>query len=106
MDMLCFHKFTIGWAWVSDYGRSDKPDEFKTLYAYSPYHNLKPGTKYLPMLVTTGDYDDHAVPRHSFKFAARLPSLGGTYSSEVLFTNSSTSSILANAIAVTVSAPP
>ena len=72
MDMLRFHKFTIGWAWVSDYGCSEKPDEFNTLFAYSPYHNLKPGTRYPPTLITTGDHDDRVVPGHSFKFAARL----------------------------------
>ncbi|MBI1841558.1 MAG: S9 family peptidase [Verrucomicrobia bacterium] len=72
MDMLRFQKFTIGWAWTSDYGSSDNPDEYRALRAYSPYHNLKPGVAYPSTLVTTADHDDRVVPAHSFKFAARL----------------------------------
>jgi prolyl oligopeptidase len=72
MDMLRFHKFTAGRFWVDDYGLPDNADEFKALYAYSPYHNLKKGTKYPATLVTTADTDDRVVPGHSFKFIAQL----------------------------------
>ena len=72
MDMLRFHKFTAGRFWVDDYGSSDDPEEFKALLAYSPYHNIKPGTEYPAVLVTTADTDDRVVPGHSFKYAAAI----------------------------------
>jgi prolyl oligopeptidase len=72
MDLLRFHKFTAGRYWVDDYGSSDDPEQFKALYKISPYHNLKPGTKYPATLVTTADTDDRVVPSHSFKFIAQL----------------------------------
>jgi prolyl oligopeptidase len=72
MDMLRFHKFTIGWAWTSEYGSPENAEEFKALYAYSPLHNLRPGTAYPATLITTADHDDRVVPAHSFKFAAAL----------------------------------
>lgn len=72
LDMLRFHKFTIGWAWTSDYGSAENPEEFAALMKYSPLHNIKKGTSYPPTLITTGDHDDRVVPAHSFKFAATM----------------------------------
>lgn len=72
MDMLRFHQFTAGRFWVDDYGSADDAEEFKALYAYSPYHNIKAGTKYPAVLVTTADTDDRVVPGHSFKYAAAI----------------------------------
>jgi len=78
MDMLRYHKFTIGWNWAADYGRSDANEaEFKALYAYSPIHNIKPGTKYPATLITTADHDDRVVPAHNFKYAAALQAAQG-----------------------------
>ncbi|HSC52702.1 MAG TPA: prolyl oligopeptidase family serine peptidase [Phnomibacter sp.] len=72
LDMLRYHKFTIGWAWVVEYGSADNAQQFPNLYKYSPLHNLKDGTAYPATLITTADHDDRVVPAHSFKFAARL----------------------------------
>jgi prolyl oligopeptidase len=72
LDMLRFHRFTIGWAWTDDFGDPDNAEEYPWVRAYSPLHQLRPGTSYPPTLVMTGDHDDRVVPAHSFKFAAAL----------------------------------
>jgi prolyl oligopeptidase len=78
LDMLRFHRFTIGWAWKSDYGDPDDPGQYPALRAYSPLHNVRAGRRYPPILITTGDHDDRVVPGHSFKFAATLQAAAAT----------------------------
>lgn len=77
MDMLRYHKFTVGWGWAVEYGSSDYADQFKYIYKYSPLHNITPGTCYPATLITTADHDDRVVPAHSFKFAATLQAAQG-----------------------------
>lgn len=72
MDMLRYHKFTIGWGWAVEYGSSDNEEQFPYIYKYSPLHNIKEGVKYPATLVMTADHDDRVVPAHSFKFAAQM----------------------------------
>ena len=92
MDMLRFHKFTIGWNWIADYGSSDNAEEFKMLYGYSPLHNIKEGGKYPATLVTTADHDDRVVPAHSFKYAAELQAKAGASSDNPLLIRIDTNS--------------
>ena len=77
MDMLRFHRFTIGWAWVTEYGSADSVGQFPFLHRYSPIHNIRPGTRYPAALITTADHDDRVVPGHSFKYAAALQAAQG-----------------------------
>jgi prolyl oligopeptidase len=77
LDMLRFHKFTIGWAWTSDFGDPDDPEQYSWVRAYSPLHNLHPGEHYPATMLLTGDHDDRVVPGHSFKFAAALQAAQG-----------------------------
>jgi prolyl oligopeptidase len=72
LDMLRYHKFTVGKGWIPEYGSSEDPEQFKYLIKYSPLHNLKPGVRYPSTMITTADHDDRVVPAHSFKFAAQL----------------------------------
>jgi len=72
LDMLRYDEFTIGWAWVPEYGSADDPEQFDSLYDYSPLHNVEPGTAYPPTIITTADTDDRVVPSHSYKFAAAM----------------------------------
>ena len=78
MDMLRYHKFTVGWGWAVEYGSSDDKDQFEYLYKYSPLHNIRPDVNYPATLITTADHDDRVVPAHSFKFAATLQAAQGS----------------------------
>ena len=92
MDMLRFHKFTIGWNWIADYGSADNAEEFKMLYGYSPLHNIKTGVNYPATMVTTADHDDRVVPAHSFKYTAELQDKAGKSSKNPLLIRIDTNS--------------
>jgi prolyl oligopeptidase len=92
MDMLRFHKFTIGWNWIADYGSSDNAEEFKVLYGYSPLHNIKENGCYPATMITTADHDDRVVPAHSFKYAAELQAKAGATSTNPLLIRIDTNS--------------
>jgi prolyl oligopeptidase len=77
MDMLRYHRFTVGALWGEEYGTADEEEMFPVLLRYSPLHNLRDGVRYPPTLISTGDHDDRVVPLHSFKFAARLQEAQG-----------------------------
>lgn len=77
LDMLRFHLFTVGWAWMVEYGNPEDPTDFATLYRYSPYHNLQRGVNYPATLVSTAEFDDRVVPLHSYKFTAALQAANG-----------------------------
>ena len=92
MDMLRFHKFTIGWNWIADYGSSDNAEEFDVLFGYSPLHNIKSNVSYPAVMVTTADHDDRVVPAHSFKYAAELQAKAGAYTNNPLLIRIDTNS--------------
>lgn len=92
MDMLRFHKFTIGWNWIADYGSSDNAEEFKVLHGYSPLHNIRKDGQYPATMITTADHDDRVVPAHSFKYAAELQAKAGKSSANPLLIRIDTNS--------------
>ncbi|MBX0327858.1 prolyl oligopeptidase family serine peptidase [Oscillochloris sp. ZM17-4] len=83
IDMLRYHRFTVGRYWVGEYGSAEDPEQFPFMYAYSPLHNIKEGVRYPPVLITTADTDDRVVPAHAYKFAATLQHADATGQNEV-----------------------